>query len=444
MLMWILIASLAQAKGGPTPLDAFRANHAAVKAEMDFVITPGKIDSSVIRDGTIWSAKVIPLTEEQKDRTIEGTWACDGATEYYYCGSPDALIAENRARLAKSGRPSGGEIQLGYKPKVEGVFDGDVMAEHTIDEPLDPYHGDISVRKNGNDVLYTQGKGPYSWWECTFPYYLSYRFPNTAPRVVQLNRGPYPLDVEVYTKEIGKARLRLEVGYDPAVGYVPRHTRLISRGAEGKTFVRETYAVKIEPCKAGGFVPTEWYIAHFNFDDFDSRYPDYDEAVNLEPPKNSVYVEHFLATRFQDRTNAVALVRLAGVNALVSTGGTVKLQKGVGVLTMANIKAKLGRNLTRVVSSNPLPSIDASELHEFDRSSGPFWPWGVAIAVILLLGGVTLRRLIRKRRTVQALICLAPLIALGGCSGQTSPAVSLSGRVDPSSPYPQSTPGCRS
>jgi hypothetical protein len=395
MLIWILIASIAQAKGGSTPLDAFRANHANVKAEMDFVIVPGMIDSSFIRDGTIWSAKVIPITDEQKDRTIEGTWASDGATEYYYCGSPDALIAENRARLAKGAR-SLGEVQFGYKPKVEGIFDGDVMAEHEIDEPMDPFHGDISVRKNGNEILYPRGKSPYSWWECPFPYYLSYRFSNTAPRIVRLNRSPGPLDVEVYTQEIGKARLRLEVGYDPAVGHVPRHTRLISREENGKAFVRETYAVKIEPCKAGGFVPTEWYIAHFQFDDFDSRYPGYDEAVNLAPPKNSVYVEHFRATRFQDRTTPVALVHLGGVHALVANGGTVKLQKGVDVLTTASIKSKLGRRINKVLN-HQFPSVDTSELHEFDRAPGPSWPWAVAIILILLFGGAASYRLIRKR-----------------------------------------------
>lgn len=428
MSLFIFIATLAQAHHGPTPLDAFRANHAAVKAEMDFVLEHGRIDSSFISGGTIWSTNTITMADINNTIDIIGTWACDGTTEYFYCGSPDAVIAKNRERLSKAKAPSG-EVDLGYKPKRETLFDGDVMVDRLIDEPSDPYRGEISVRKNGNDILYVQGKGPYSWWECTFPYYLSYRFPNTVPRVVRLTRGLTLMDVEVYHQELANGWLQLEVAYDPAMGYVPRHTRLVSFSPKGKTFVRETYAIRVEPCKAGGFVPTEWYSARFDFDDFASRYPTYNESLDLAPSKSSVYVEHFRATRFKDRTDKVALVHVDGVHELVATGGTARLEKNLGPLNLPSIKSKLGRKLTQVMS-NQLPSIDASELDEFKATPSPWWPWVAAAMFIILVGSASFRRL--KARFMHALFVTATLISLNGCGARTPPVIKLTGRVEPS------------
>ena len=41
------------------------------------------------------------------------------------------------------------------------------------------------------------------------------------------------------------------------------------------------------PCKAGGFVPTEWYSTAFIVEEFESRFPDYDDDTDLNPPPHA-------------------------------------------------------------------------------------------------------------------------------------------------------------
>ena len=431
MLVVLVLITLVQIQNSPTPLDAFRANHAAVKAKLDFVLETGVVDASALRDGKIWASNGATLSQIKQEFEIVGTWACDGSVEYYFSGSPDSVINEGRKRESRSSG-GGGEVKLTYRPKSEALFDGDTLAEHVIDFRYDPLNGKaIAVTKAASRDLAPSGKGPYSWWEFPFPYYLYIKFAETTPRIVHLNRGPFPTDVEVYTKNTNYGWLRLEVAYDPAIGYVPRHTRLISHDRAGETFVREFYLVEARPCKAGGFVPMEWYSVLLKYSDFDSAYPSYDVDSVLVPREASLSANHFKATEFRDYSEDVALTYLDGIEEIVAAGGRVRIGEKTRQLTLTNIKGRLGKRLTDPLTIPSLGSIDRAELDEFKNTQSSTRVWTIIAAVVLITLSIAL--FLRKRRkSANLFLTLFIPLAFVGCGPQSVTPVKLVGRIGPS------------
>lgn len=116
----------------PGPLDGFRANYASIQAEMDFECTQG----SFVDEQRLWEGRVPNYVEnhaENRDLTIVGHWACDGAAEYCRSGSPEEVL--DRASKDKLERESGKVFfKVLFREKMETLWDGEVVCEH-FDHP---------------------------------------------------------------------------------------------------------------------------------------------------------------------------------------------------------------------------------------------------------------------------------------------------------------------
>src|SRR5262245_53170347 len=91
----LVLSLLAQSSSVPQPIDAFRANHAAIQADIEFEFVTGMLGSSVIADGHPWGGRTISFAEKP-DSQIVGTWSCFDEVEYLVSGSPDSVIEKSR------------------------------------------------------------------------------------------------------------------------------------------------------------------------------------------------------------------------------------------------------------------------------------------------------------------------------------------------------------
>ena len=425
MITILILSILAQTRVAPGPIDAFRANHAAIQADLDFTITHGMLDSSMIADNRPWEDRTISFTENQRT-TITGTWSCFDEVEYYLSGSPDSIIAE--AQTSKDHQSKNYSTRA-YTPRVECLFDGVTLAEHLVDVSKEVNQEKlILVWSEPRSNQLVRGKGPFSWWDYSFPSMLRVRFQDVTPRIARVIRCGVPTEVEIYIKPSSKGWLRLEVAYDPAVGYLPRHTRYMSF-TDHIVYVRESFLVKTQHCASGGYVPTEWYTVTFQFDRFESDYPSYDESTVLTPPKRTVYGQHFLATSFKNRSTEVAMTYLKHVSSLSAPGGVIALRPTPSRLSMSDIKRRLGRLLTEPIRI-PLPTIDVAELNEFNQPNRSWWGYllmGAALVGLSITGIVIMRQRFWHRQAAMLLIAIAAGLSGVGCGKMGPPIVRLTG-----------------
>ena len=104
----------------------------------------------------------------------------------------------------------------------------------------------------------------------------------------------YRTEVEIYTQNTDDVR-SLEVHYDPSIGYLPRYARVCGPGNPTRYGVKEMYMLDARPCKAGGFVPFEWYSVSYFVDNFPRRFPAYDHKTVLKPSYHLVGIGHYKA-----------------------------------------------------------------------------------------------------------------------------------------------------
>lgn len=345
MLVSLLIMAIAQAK--PQPLDAFRTNFAAIKAEVDFEYSDGRLGGKA---SDVWAARRPPFLENGASKIL-GHWACDGEVEYYQFRSSAEML-----ELAEKNRPRVEANKLimpvHYVPFTEALWDGHLMASHTRDPIRDPAGHFLSWSAvhvgpvHEEPGCLTDGRGPFYWgFSYTFPQIVQAMFPGVDPTVRKSIRGGHAVDVEVYQQDDpGGGWVRFEVSYDPAVGCLPRYARIVSLSPTDVLFGKEMYLVTAKPCATGGFVPTEWFCAYVHAERFSTRFPHYNDDTILKTEKPSA-VGRFIASGFRNRTGPVALTELKDVTTLNTPGGWLRL-KQTGPLTLAAIKRIAGKNLT--------------------------------------------------------------------------------------------------
>jgi len=417
--IFLAVVAVTQFEVNPRPLDAFRANYAAIKVDMEFIHTSGRLDTANISEGLLWAGEPVGFAGTLRSEIV-GQWSCDGTTEYYYCGSPDEVIANSRAKGAQK---QGDYAFRNHVPKVEGLFDGNILAEHTFD-PLKNNGQIISVWIDGGPPFAPSGKGPFSWFDQPFPRVIEKYFLDFTPRLVRTSWDGIPVEVEIYRKELPSGWRRLEVAYDPSRGYIPRRTRMLASSPGEPTYVREIYVTATESCAAGGIVPTEWFEILFSFDEFENAYPSSDESTRLVPEQKTISARRFQATSLQNRSRPVALTHLEDVHSISSIGGQVSLRSDRNALTLAEIKRILGAKLTDPISV-PLPTLDAAELREFERPSRR--PW-IYVAVITLVGLIIGAALILRRRFAGRFLVFGWIVVaavLPGCGYSRTEVVKL-------------------
>jgi len=415
MTVILALSLVLQNEGHPGPIDGFRANYAAVKVDLNYTYRFGQAQSSSIVKSRLWDTHDFNLPEIQ-ELSVNGDWSCDGVTEGVHYGSPADVAAEGLKKF----KPVVGKNRIYYIPEYEAIYDGETVVSHGLGEHFKDGTLQASVGKIPAD--WNQSQGPFCWgWLYPFPQVLRRLFANVRPTRARIERGGHPTEVEIYRVEHPGDSYwsQMEISYDASVGYLPRFARYIMCFKGGAAAVREFYLVDAHPCRAGGFVPAEWYTASFDLKDFERTYPSYDHSTELNPvPRFGL--GHFKASGVRDRSIDVGLERLQSVTAIFAPGGAFELKSTPAKLTMSEVKKTLGRALTDPVPV-PMPALDRAELEEFTKPASRGWVgYAVAGGLILLTAGLFRRRLGRAA----AGLLLLPLI--GGCGNAFKPVTKLS------------------
>lgn len=430
MINLIILVVLSQSQLAPGPLDAFRANYASMKAELDFEFTGGAFRDNQKR---LWLGQLPVYVEshtENTDLTLVGHWACDGKAEYYRFGSPaDILQRASKDQLKKEA----GKVfyNVSFIPRTELLWDGELLVGHREHPHFKDTAGNPDwtiVRANIIDDMKAgylgEGRGPLQW-TLIFPHILKF-YDNAPLSRHHAIRWGNPTEVETRRKEgsDGNGWEQIEVSFDPSIGYLPRFVRFLSYYSPGDVAsVGEMYLIEARPCAAGGFVPTEWFDIIFDVPNFRARFPDYDESTDLAAPMNQVNVTHFRASNFRDFPGPVALREVRDVRSVAGIGGFVKSPPDTSSLSLGDVKKLLGPRLNTPAQRLML-NIDTAELRELEgRSSLAWWPYVVGLAVSVILTAAFLRR--RRSRAGLAALGLAVLGGTSGCGVVGNPVIKL-------------------
>ncbi len=399
MLLCLPLAACMLSAAGP--IDAYRANLASVKVGADFECKFWyNYNPASLKHVLAFEPGAGPAGEP--GYLIQGRWEYDGSSERYVV----------RATGGTMFVPGAGSGPLA---SVEALCDDKTFAFHYL--------------KSGESALHVQTLadqfpvplvGPFTWYSTyRFDRDLAVNYAGAAPVRSKGERGGHPTEVEVYERSVGDFRLREEVAYDPSIGYLPRFYRGIAHGQDrgrSTASVIELYLIDAKPCSAGGFVPTEWYHIHYNLDDFNTKYPGYDEDTKLTAPDRSD-VTHFKVTRLDDKKDPARLEELSGVNEILAPGGFLRSKDDYGPITMAQLKSTLGAK-ARPTNRPIAPKIDLAEQQEFARPKDsnyrtlPYILAGLSLAAVAAF--------LVRRRYIASLLLLG-LIPLNGCGQKPVP-----------------------
>jgi hypothetical protein len=433
--MFLLLAAVMASQVTPGPLDAFAANYASIRAEMDFEYADCTFDGQV---ADLWSDKKPEFRTDRESRIL-GHWACDGEAESFSFRS----CAEMLARVgANPPRVEAGKLFMParYVPTTEALWDGRVLAWHTRDPIRDPAGSAFSWQAVHVGFMYeepgclTEGRGPFYWgFSYTFPQIIRAHFSGIVPSVRRSIRGGRPVEVEVYRREEPQGGwTQFEVSYDATQGYLPRFARIVSLASEDNALGKEMYLLQATPSAAGAFVPTEWFDTFFVVESFSKRFPHYDDDAVLKAA-GKIHGGHFRASGVKTRSSPVALTDLKGVGTLNTPGGWLRIRK-TGSLTLSTIRQLAGKNLTDPPKRPVLPSLDATELHEFETARRP--PSRSAAWLLVLAIGAPLVAFLawrwRARKAAWVVIAVAAPSLGGGCGVWAPPVVKLNAAFEQS------------
>lgn len=409
MSILLAVLSLAQVKAGP--LDAFRANYASIRVSTEFTYRASTITRNELVEGKLWEPGEHGT---EAKAVVTGRWDCDGEAEHTICSS---TLARKPTRA--------GEVVPG-RPAVEVLTDGSMIAYHELGD--DAFS--IQAAAKGDEGLLDYG--PFFFFLERFPRNITRIFgKDAAPIRKKSLRGGRPCEVEIYELGDDENRFRIEVAYDPALGYLPRFVRQISLNTAtpngAMAIVSEMYLAEARMCGSGGFVPAEWYTARFDVDDFRKSYPNYDDETILKPSRAIVALGRFHVDKFDDRKAPACLDQLKEAVAVAGVGGEVPLRNRPTTLTLDDIRALLGRKLTDPKKA-VMPNIDLSELHEFDEPARRGWGTWLAAGFIACALAAVGRRTWRRQRSpsIGLSLLLAFPLTFAGCGHSSSPIVRLS------------------
>ena len=417
LLVPFVIAVVAQ----PIPLDGFRANFAAIKAEVDYEFVRSFVDPRTIIERRFWGDPNLSIVEIPESRII-GQWHCDGTAQYFLFESPPELA---KKAISEPIEKIGGKMRVKYIPKIEALYDGINYVGHPIEDYSqgDPRY--LGATADSRVGLIALGKGPMFWWlQTPFPQLVEKKFSSVIPSRKWVMRAGHPAEYEGYRIDYPKAWHQLEVSYDPSVGFLPRLVREV-HASGGSAQVKEFYLIDARPCKAGGFIPTEWYESEFATD----RLPgDYSDETILEP-NAQVLIGHMKVKKIRDRDRPVALQYLRNVRGIGTIGGIVPVAKQ-STLSIAETKSLVGRRISET-GVNSLPNLDADEMKAFtEPSTGYSLRWaGVAVAIVTILAGSYYWT---RRKTSCILLAVSSLSIGPGCGEVVGPqVVKISGSFSP-------------
>lgn len=374
------LATLSAIVAAPGPLDAYRANRSAVAADVryEFHSGPATVDPGDGRN--IWAGKRPEFTPTPSG-TILGRWACYGGTELFE-------IHPDPNQFATRPVPKVG-LQSGYEPMpIEALYDGKNFAHHTFAfYPGARDRAVVDVLDADAINLVTRGAGPFNWINL-FPLEntLARHFPAGATLRKSSMMGGHPTEVEIYQAvKPENGSLQVDIHYDPSIGHLPRYIRWVSRFRK-RAFVGEHFLVDARACRAGGFIPTDWYHVGSTIANFDDLYPAFgpDHDGPLTEGRSNMTVDQFHATEVKDRNDAVAMEQVGMIRIVEGLGNTANLARPPKSLTLPEIRRILGPE--RPAAALPPVTVSEGEKDRYalrEESSGRRWiGWaGLAVAV---------------------------------------------------------------
>jgi len=409
LLLTLALMQTSQATVGP--LDGFRANYAAIKADVDFEFKSGTIHPEAVSGGKLWSSPELGFRESE-GRTVIGNWGCDGTAEYYLCGSPDAIIAADLKIKRKA------TDFVNHIPKYEMIYNGNTVAYHNLRTST------LEVQATDRPGLLGPGNGPFIWWGMhPFPQMLEAYLPVKTTTRRTSTRGGHFVEVETHASQNASGWQRIEVSYDPSVGYLPRYMRMIVHYDEGNmAYVKEFYLISTAMSSGGGFIPTDWYQTFFEVDRFEQRYPSHDEETIIDPIGNFGR-GHCAVTQINKTVRPIQLRDVAKIRRLSAIGGRVELATAPHALGLSDVTSRLGRKML-TPRETVLPHLDESELNELGDNGGSYRGYLYALGggVMLLLVGWFLR--CGRRRAMAVAIPLG-LLTWSGCGPAGNPSPHL-------------------
>ena len=372
--MTLSVIMLLVAQTTPGPIDAFRANLAAAKVQIEFEQTSGTLAASEFSTDRIWKGELGFVPNPKT--TVVGVWASDGMADYY---------------------------SYGYLPTRDASKNTEAVSEisnYLTDQLL--YDGELAIRRRKNatsvDVMLTrdpalgQGAGPFLWDQAApFPLILKQQFPSYQPKRFPATINGHPTEAEIYYRDQSDGWHQLEVFYDVNSNYMPIFIRMVKNAKDQNIgFVRSTYFTNMKHCQAGGIVPEQWFSVFFVINGFEKKYANYNAGDELSP-QGPFSVDRFRVTKFSDMDKPVRLLNDQGVAILSSYGGQTSAKAWLGSLTVSNIKTALGSRI-RSTEGPILPHLDANEVAQMTPSSKLQWQYyGIALIAIAVIAAFILR-----------------------------------------------------
>lgn len=410
MIFFLVLAAFGEV--APGPLDGFRANFASIRADVDYEYEFGFADSRTAENGGLWKGAVIGF-DEQPNRAVVGRWSYDGTTERYEGQTPDSALQKARKQHGN------GETRPFFTEPFELIFDGERTAYHTLTGQSTNRRAPMLVyypRKRAPGGISSSG-APFCWYSERFPITIEDEFRDARRERISSMVNGFRTELEIYSQNTNDVR-RLEVHYDPAIGYIPRYARVTGPINATSQAFKELYVLDARPCALGGFIPLEWYALSYYVDDFDRRYPSYNWQTVVKPTFHLLGIGHYRAVRLTDRKKPVALEKLAGITTITTTEGRVPLGVVTDRMGLGEVDARIHRGL---VHPKPrMPTVDMNELRRFSGSVASDRRWyavlGVCLTVPFFAGGFYV---LRRRRSLFLLIGLFTICS--GC-GQSQKA----------------------
>jgi hypothetical protein len=201
----------------PGPLDAFRANFASIRADVDYKYEFGNADSRTAENGRLWKGEVIGFVET-RTAAVNGRWSYDGIVERYEGRAPDDVLQEARKLRGN------GETKPVLTEPFELIFDGERAAFHRIKgESTDPRSHILMFQNNREPGWISNSGGPFYWWgKNRFPMVIESESKDARLDRAEALVNGFRTEVEIYSQT--KPHLKsLEIYFDPSIGYIPRY-----------------------------------------------------------------------------------------------------------------------------------------------------------------------------------------------------------------------------
>lgn len=404
-----------------SPIDAWQANLADTKAIARYRVRFGHASVNALDHLRAWGPGEVAFNEDPNTSMI-CEWSCDGENQHLKARFDEAekieagLSSRNQHHRIPTARTS----QIG----VDVLWNGEIQAEHHLKDPV------INVHDHGSPGMALIGRAPTCWWGTfRFPETLWSDFGKLTPTLLRTNVGDYSNQTEIYQMgNYPKDWYEFQIYYDPNIGFLPRYVRSVAISGSDSTLCKEIFLIDAQSCKAGGFVPLEWYELEYSGELPAVRQ---DAQSTGDPPRprlKTMYLAHIKAIEFQDFDD-VASMSVDGVNRIAAKGGSISLSSKAP-LTIDRLKNSLGHRLTTPRHSFQ-PTLDMEDLHpHLEKSRRSLWP-SLAIATAALVAAALLWR---RRKAATASILIVPIAAsiLSGCNPTTEARPRLSVRFQDS------------